>query len=136
MKILLLILVLATSLQADELLDVTWTLYEEAKGEPYRGIYAVASVIYTRSIERDLTLSSVCRQRGQFSCWNSGREPRRYTNGEWSQCEQIALSMTQRAFRPLSDWNHFFNPKKSRPYWARKLKNKKRIGNHIFGRLN
>ncbi|WP_157182295.1 cell wall hydrolase [Methylobacterium sp. WSM2598] len=57
---------------AAEILVLARTLYGEARGEPLKGIQAVANVIINRvnSGRYPNTISKVCLQRRQFSCWN------------------------------------------------------------------
>jgi uncharacterized protein (TIGR02594 family) len=60
------------SASEDELLIMARTLYAEARGEGRVGIEAVASVIINRvrSSRFPSTISGVCLQPFQFSCWN------------------------------------------------------------------
>jgi N-acetylmuramoyl-L-alanine amidase len=134
-NLIILFILLCSIASADETLDVAWTIYQEARGESYEGKLAVASVIYNRSFDRHLTLSQVCTQRLQFSCWNSRRTPKRVNSIGWKQCEQIAKSMTDKVFRPLNNWNHYYNPSLCNPSWGSKMKNVTVIGNHKFGRI-
>ncbi|WP_421723155.1 cell wall hydrolase [Bauldia sp.] len=55
-----------------EILTLARTLYGEARGEPKEGIEAVANVIVNRVMSKRYpnTVSKVCLQRLQFSCWN------------------------------------------------------------------
>ncbi len=65
-----------TSVNKDENIDVlARTLWGEARGESKQGKEAVASVIINRSKlpkRYGGTIKEVCKQRKQFSCWNSG----------------------------------------------------------------
>ena len=49
---------------------VAMTILGEARGEGKAGMYAVATVINTRAINREITPRQVCLQPWQFSCWN------------------------------------------------------------------
>lgn len=129
------VLIVSVCSFSDELFDVTWTLYHEARGESYAGKLAVATVIYNRSHERNLTLSQVCKQPWQFSCWNSSRTPTRVKSIVWNQCEQIAKSMIDGVFKPLDSWNHYYNPSLCTPSWGEKMYNVVVIQNHKFGKL-
>lgn len=137
MKYLLLLIILMTASIsiAGETLDVAWTIYQEAKGESFEGKLAVATVIHNRSIRRELSLSGVCKQYKQFSCWNSGRKPKVVDTDIWRQCEQIAQSMTDGVFRPIDSWDHYFNPSKCSPSWDSDLVHISYIGGHKFGVL-
>jgi len=55
-----------------EILTLARTLYGETRGEPEEGIEAVANVILNRvkSNRYPNSISKVCLQRRQFSCWN------------------------------------------------------------------
>lgn len=127
---------LVGSVAAGQVEDVAWTLWAEARGESFRGKCAVASVIVTRAQERKLSLVQVCKQRKQFSCWNSGG-PKEYPWGNkmWEQCLLISRDMHRGTFKRMGTWNHYYNPRLACPSWGNKMSNIKHVGNHKFGRL-
>ena len=53
---------------------VALTILGEARGEGKAGMYAVACVIQQRALNRTMSAARVCKQRKQFSCWNSKRD--------------------------------------------------------------
>lgn len=124
---------------------ISYTLYAEARGEPFKGKMAVAAVIQTRARTSKISLAETCLQTKQFSCWNELKEvPAFYSAGDGmrtadikarSDCYGIAwvLMSSEREWDYLT---HFYNPAIASPSWAKKLHGKRTIGNHIFGYLN
>ncbi len=124
---------------------VSYTLYAEARGEPFKGKLAVAAVIQTRARLAGSSLVGICLQTKQFSCWNElSAVPKYYTTGEGlqpadiqarSDCYSIAwvLLSSSRKWQYLT---HFYNPAKVTPSWAASMRGKKAIGNHVFGYLD
>ena len=124
---------------------ISYTLYAEARGEPFKGKMAVAAVIQTRSKRFKISLPNVCQQDQQFSCWNSlSAVPEFYISGEGilpadikarSDCYGIAWVLMASA----REWNyltHFYNPAIATPSWAGSLRGQCTIGNHIFGYID
>ena len=121
---------------------ISYTLYAEARGEPFKGKMAVAAVIQTRSRNSNKPLHETCLQENQFSCWNELKAvPEFYTTGAGiqprdmqarSDCYGIAwvLMSSEREWDYLT---HFYNPAIVTPSWAGALKGRRTIGNHIFG---
>jgi len=121
---------------------ISYTLYAEARGEPFKGKMAVAAVIQTRARRSNLPLTDVCLKETQFSCWNDlEKVPDFYSAGTGmlpadikarSDCYGIAwvLMSSERTWDHLT---HFYNPDVVTPPWAGKLQGKRTIGNHIFG---
>lgn len=123
---------------------VAETIWREARGEDLNGRLAVASVIVNRMKERKLSASGVCLQRKQFSCWNgvdaSGKPwtGKNLTNNElgvWIECVRIAGEIVRSEFKPIGNWNHYYNPKLCNPSWGRTMESVSTIGNHLFGRV-
>lgn len=124
---------------------VSYTLYAEARGEPFKGKLAVAAVIQTRARLAGSSLVGVCLQAKQFSCWNElTAVPAYYITGAGMQpadiqarsdCYSIAwvLLSSSRKWQYLT---HFYNPAKATPSWAASLRGKKTIGNHVFGYMD
>jgi spore germination cell wall hydrolase CwlJ-like protein len=124
---------------------ISYTLYAEARGEPFKGKMAVAAVIQTRARLSDLSLTEVCLREKQFSCWNEIEAvPESYITGEGlqprdirarSDCYGIAwvLMSSKREWDYLT---HFYNPDKATPSWASELKDRRVIGRHVFGYID
>jgi spore germination cell wall hydrolase CwlJ-like protein len=124
---------------------ISYTLYAEARGEPFKGKMAVAAVIQTRSRLYGLPLNKVCLQEKQFSCWNElDAVPEAYCSGKAiqpadmqarSDCYGIAwvLMSSPREWEHLT---HFYNPDKVVPRWASSLRGKRTIGKHVFGYMD
>jgi N-acetylmuramoyl-L-alanine amidase len=47
------------------------TIWGEARGESFLGKEAVGQVILNRAKKHNMTISEVCHQPWQFSCWNA-----------------------------------------------------------------
>ena len=119
------------------------TIYAEARGEPVDGQKEVGRVIRERAAQNKSywggnTIEGVCKQPGQFECWNGVNdivinEPDVYDSiREWSD------SMYDQPLR--SDANcpdHYNNPdKEGYPDWTKNCKQMHKIGNHQFYRSN
>ena len=124
---------------------ISYTLYAEARGEPFKGKLAVAAVIQTRARRSNTSLTEICLKDKQFSCWNSLKAvPEFYISGEGilpadikarSDCYGIAWVLMSSARK----WNyltHFYNPATVTPSWAGVLRGKRVIGNHVFGYID
>jgi spore germination cell wall hydrolase CwlJ-like protein len=124
---------------------ISYTIYAEARGEPFKGKMAVAAVIQTRARLSDLSLTEVCLREKQFSCWNEILDvPDNFKTGVGlqaadiharSDCYGIAwvLMSSKREWDYLT---HFYNPDKAAPSWASELKDRRVIGRHVFGYIN
>ncbi len=124
---------------------VSYTLYAEARGEPFKGKMAVAAVIQTRARRSKTSLAEICLKDKQFSCWNNLKTvPEFYSAGEGmlpsdikarSDCYGIAwvLMSSTRKWHYLT---HFYNPGIATPSWAGSLRGKRTIGNHVFGYID
>ena len=104
-------------------------VHAEARGEPYKGMVAVAAVVLNRvrSSQFPNTISGVIYQKNAFSCINDG---------------QINLAPSNDAIRAARDamngWDptggclYFYNPKGTKDKWIRTRTVKTVIGNHHF----
>lgn len=107
---------------------------------------AVAEVIACRMKESGKTALETIQQRRQFCCWDAGynRMLTRIERWEmaggsaWRHSNYLA-DLIVRGKYPLAsagNWNHFYKEGVGKaPYWAKELKNKKKIGTQWFGRL-
>jgi spore germination cell wall hydrolase CwlJ-like protein len=121
---------------------ISYTLYAEARGEPFKGKMAVAAVIQTRARISNTSLTDVCLKDNQFSCWNELEAvPEFYIRGRGilpddirarSDCYGIAWVLMSSS-REWDYLTHFYNPAKASPSWAGSLRGKRTIGNHVFG---
>lgn len=124
---------------------ISYTLFAEARGEPFRGKMAVAAVMQTRSRRLNLSLTEVCLKEKQFSCWNDLTSvPEFYRSGEGiqpadnvarSDCYGIAWVLLT-STREWDHLTHFYNPSRVTPSWASHLRGKRTIGNHVFGYID
>ena len=121
---------------------LSYTIYAEARGEPYKGQKAVASVIHTRSQLHKVSMVEVCLQEKQFSCWNSISEvPAFYGPGKGLKFTDVKARNTCYTLAWLlvsgyGKWDHlthFYNPAKASPSWRREMRDVRTIGNHVFG---
>jgi len=114
------------------------TIYGEARNQGFYGKVAVGFVIRTRSEERKLTVSQVCLQPLQFSCWNIGDPNRDIVRGvslndrAFVECYGIAcLVLTGNLSNPVPGANHY-HTLGVKPYWSDKMVTIKIIGSHRF----
>jgi spore germination cell wall hydrolase CwlJ-like protein len=124
---------------------ISYTLYAEARGEPFKGKMAVAAVIQTRSRLSNLSLAETCLQEKQFSCWNNLKAvPGFYISGEGMKPADLrarsdsygiawVLLSSSRKWEYLT---HFYNPSIVKPAWADSLRGRRTIGNHVFGYID
>ena len=124
---------------------ISYTLYAEARGEPFKGKMAVAAVIQTRARRSSIALTEVCLKDRQFSCWNElATAPDFYSAGTGmlpadikarSDCYGIAWVLMS-STREWDNLTHFYNPTIVVPPWAASLRGKRTIGNHVFGYID
>lgn len=112
------------------------TLFKECRGESLQGQLAVASVIYNRSKASGKSLDAVCLARKQFSCWNNGYTKAKPRNEQeraiLTRFEAWEKAMESGTFRPSGAWTHY-HALTVNPSWSLGMKQKKVIGNHVFG---
>ena len=121
--------------------SVALLLYIEAGGESELGIKYVASVIHNRAQSRNLSVREVISQHAQFSGWTKKLRRRKYEEAQneggdkWELCKRIAGDMAAGRFLPVTNANHYYNPRLASPSWGRKMAGVKIVGRHKFGRL-
>lgn len=147
--IILLILSIKSVLHAEIILNTTTsssrniiaaTIYKEARGEDTYGMCLVASVIYNRSKERNISAKEVCLQRKQFSCWNGVSSmtlifKNKQDQDAWDCALTLATDFENGRFKPFISANHYYNPSICSPSWGNQLKDVEVYKNHKFGRL-
>jgi len=123
------------------------TVWGEARGEGFDGMRAVAHVVRNRADDPRWpdSLAAVCRQRGQFSCWNSHdpNRPRLLRVGYGDPSFLLARAATATALGvsddPTFGANHYFAThlleKGQTPFWFDPDRVTTVLGNHIFMRL-
>lgn len=129
---------------------VARTLYDEARGEGTNGIDAVASVILNRAGGKAENLPAVCLRKYQFSGWNGKKnlEPAKYQilipsgtkkigkdREMWLYCQKTAGKLIFGEFKSTIGNLNSYHTTSVNPNWDASLKNKKTIGNHVFGYL-
>ena len=128
---------------------VAYCLYQEARGEGYKGTQAVASVIYNRAVSKCRPFGVVVTRRAQFSGMAGIRTaadiPPGFIDGRdivaevdrvaWYYCYLFAERMCRGGFVPSGYWTHFYNPDLCSPSWAHDLRDTRTIGRHIFGTM-
>ncbi|MFA6679088.1 MAG: cell wall hydrolase [Candidatus Methanomethylophilaceae archaeon] len=115
--------------------DLAKTLYHEACGEGEIGIRAVASIIINRAEQKGKitpdALSSVVKQKFQFSCWNGKKDLKTGKGKSWEICMKVAKEMSEGCFNKTHGYTHYYAFKKCKPRWSNGRK-KMIIGNHAF----
>lgn len=117
------------------------TLWGEARGEPVRGIEAVAAVVMNRVRRGGWwgdSVETVCRKRAQFSCWND-TDPNRAKLAAVNQDNRvfrICVRVARRAIAgtvddPTGGATHY-HVRDCAPAWARGLDPCAEIGDHLF----
>ena len=135
----------AGHISEDAVRIISYTIYAEARGEPFSGKKSVAAVIHTRSQLHMISMPKVCLQEKQFSCWNNISEvPAYFSAGTGlrqadvkarSDCYGLAWLLVAGTVK----WDyltHFYNPDKASPSWGRNMRGTQTIGNHVFGYID
>lgn len=122
------------------------TMYGEARGEPIQGIVAVANVIKNRATAWKKTITEICLQPEQFSCWNSN-DPNypqliglihAVPNDAFTQCRYIATGVITSQIHDntrgaLNYVTISLLNSGMAPSWAKNMKNQVVIGSQMFG---
>lgn len=131
---------------------VAATIASEAAGEGEEGMRAVAHVIRNRANKKygsadTSSLKKIVLKPYQFSGWNDVNKEsikditekvkffKNKYKSVWNKALEIAKNPGQ---NPIGDRNHYYNPSKASPSWGNHesfLKTKKKIGNHLFGKI-
>jgi N-acetylmuramoyl-L-alanine amidase len=111
-------------------------LYHEARGEPLDGQIAIGHVVINRALKKGVTVKDVILKPWQFSWHNGNKFPPIEDYESLSKCLNAAESIINERLSGKDLWraDHYFNPTKVLPSWAKKMKLIKRIGNHDFYR--
>ena len=114
---------------------VATTLILEAGGEYSLGaMEAVHEVIYNRSIKRNKSMSEVCLQKWQFSCWNDKDIDQNIAKAKkhprWSKAMKIVNTAEMTNYTYGAD--HYYADYIKPPYWAKSITRTTQIGRHIF----
>lgn len=123
---------------------IAYTLWYEARGEPFEGKRLVASVIWNRAEGKSENIRAVILKPKQFSCWNdydwsqpldlSGPVYRNKAEVEaWLECCRIARSMESGKFVRTTMADHYHAVKiKKVPAWAKEMKRVATVWGHVF----
>jgi uncharacterized protein (TIGR02594 family) len=136
-----------TSPAGNDQLILARTIYGEAAGEPDEGKRAVAQVVMNRAASGRYpqSVTGVCLQPSQFSCWNAN-DPNRnkiiglQPNGDkvFNVCFAIAGDALAGNINVLTPAvMHYFADYISKPSWVLRSPNafmEKKIGHHLFYR--
>ncbi len=116
-------------------------MYWEARGEGYKGMLAVGSVILNRvaSPEFPQTVCGVIYEGGekppcQFSWWCDGKSDRPVHFEQWQAARKVAADLAQRRLRDPTRGALFFHSAGIKSAWHQTRKRTGRVGNHIFYR--
>ena len=118
---------------------LTLNVYFEARGESVRGQMDVVHVVHNRVQFRKMTVKGVITQSKQFSWVNKDATVQRLVNNtglvyDLTKCiKSIYLAEAERIeFKSRDGIDHYFNPEKVLPSWAKDLRFVRREGNHDF----
>jgi len=118
---------------------VAITILAEARGEGKMGMYAVGAVIAQRALERDQTVTEVCKAPKQFSCWN-GKAVNDFKHlldlPEARYAILVAKNIHNLDHKIVGNANHYHsNRMKKFPYWTKGKRPTVTIKGHIFYKL-
>lgn len=123
------------------------TLFHEGSVCQEAELRAIARTIQVRAEDRGTSIRVECLRPYQYSCWNGYAKKHKilkeYRGGQyqgtpaWKRCQRVANNLYAGDLSNLPRWNHYYRADmKKPPTWAAKLKDKQKIGYHIFGRIN
>lgn len=132
--------------QTDDVDIFARTVYGEARGEGYRGMQAVANVVFNRVALSDNhkhfgdgSFASACQAPWQFSCWNTNDPNRQIIldlpDGDplFSQAIQIASDAVNGILTDITEGATYYYAQGSpEPEWAIGKIPCQIIGKHIF----
>jgi len=121
----------------NEMEIVAATLIKEAGGESTAGMQAVFNVIWNRAKGNSCQAAHVCLVPRAFTVWNGKNAASVIATAKSHPCWQQAMLLTTLGLQgKLADItggaNHFYNPHKAHPAWAKKMTLTKVIGRHAF----
>lgn len=121
------------------------TILGEAEGEPLQGKVAVAWVIVNRAVGRKLTITAVCLQPKQFSCWNQGSprisrmEGASLSDPYYRSCYGVGCLVLAGEYADITRGAQFYFTKAAPPWarvwppiWAQRMVQTAEIGAHVF----
>ena len=129
-------LAVASVAVASDLDDIAATIWDEARGEGFKGRQFVASVIYNRAKGNAAKMRAVCAKPKQFSGWKAGKAPAVVLRNDkdtliYNECRAFAKALLNGTFKPCTTATHYHatyvNPK-----WASRLTYLKTVGRHKF----
>lgn len=132
----------ASTVDKTQLMCLAKNVYFESRGEPERGMKAVAHVTLNRVHHRNYP-KSVCgvvyqrhNRSCQFSWYCDGRADQVYSRDAWLKSMQIAFSaLTGQSKDPTYGATHFYNYKIVEPSWSRRFRQTAVIGSHSFHKM-
>lgn len=113
------------------------TIYHEARGESREGQIAVAWVIINRANHAGKrwpdNIAGVCKQECQFECWNAGMDTSIREKSAYESIDNWLKNVLRNEIPdPTGGSNHYNNPSKESPYWAKVIPKTVKIGAHQF----
>lgn len=126
------------------------TLYGEARGEYAKSgpaaLITVGNVImnrFRRAGKYGKTVTEICLNPRQFSCWNTNDPNRTLIQGEdlekdplFKLCQKIAQKVMKGIWPDLTRDSDHYHATSCKPPWARESKIKLHLGHHIFYKLD
>ena len=114
---------------------VASTLILEAGGEYAEGaMESVHEVVYNRSMKRNKSMSAVCLQAWQFSCWNENDVDTNIAKAQnhprWHKAMKIVDTAEMTNYTKGAD--HYYAEYIDEPYWAASMSQTTKVGRHIF----
>lgn len=117
----------------EAILCLAIAIFNESRGEPIKGQYAVAEVIHNRSKHDDFPKGycSVVKQRGQFSWYKSSKDlkPPKHDKDAWNDSVKVANSFYTNKTN-YTKGALYFNSSRLGVRFNKQLKCK--IGKHVF----
>ena len=132
-----------------DLMVLARTIYGETRGElnkidgGMQSLHAVAWVVKNRAVQKRFgqSITNVCLQPWQFSCWNLNDPNRcKLLNATFNDkvLQTCFLAATNVVFGNTNDCTNgsdHYHGAQITPYWAKNVKPTIKIANHIFYKL-
>ena len=95
---------------------------------------SVHEVVYNRSIKRGKSMSDICLQPWQFSCWNENTLEWNISKAQkhprWHEAMQIVDTAQMTNYTNGAD--HYYAGYIQPPYWAADMTLTNKVGRHLF----
>lgn len=109
-------------------------VYNEARGEDFKGQVAVAQVTLNRANHQPKNVCKAVYEPHQFS-WTDEHKPLpRQSGPEWNKARMIAILSLHQVLQDPTNGATYYHATRVDPWWRQYVRRTVRIGRHIFYR--